>query len=86
MKRVVPSTHTSLVFSVWLCQWSSVMSCVVLEKERMLPVLLELLDTNNDVELRPLTGLLRNLARHSSNKDLMGETRGKGNVYRDTFA
>uniref|UniRef100_A0A8C6WIR9 Plakophilin 3b n=1 Tax=Neogobius melanostomus TaxID=47308 RepID=A0A8C6WIR9_9GOBI len=50
-------------------RWPSVMSCVVLEQERMLPILLDLLDTNNDTELKPLTGLLRNLARHASNKD-----------------
>uniref|UniRef100_A0A3Q3X556 Uncharacterized protein n=1 Tax=Mola mola TaxID=94237 RepID=A0A3Q3X556_MOLML len=52
-------------------RWSSVLSGVVVEQERMLPILLDLLDTNNDMELRPLTGLLRNLARHSSNKDHM---------------
>lgn len=50
-------------------RWSSVMSNVVIEQERMLPTLLDLLDTNNDMELRPLTGLLRNLARHATNKD-----------------
>lgn len=56
-----------------LCQWSAVLSGVVTEQERMLPILLDLLDTDSDVELRPLTGLLRNLARHSSNKDHMGK-------------
>lgn len=45
-----------------------------MEQERMLPILLDMLDTNSDMELRPLTGLLRNLARHSSNKDHMGRT------------
>lgn len=55
-------------------RWSSVLSGVVLEQERMLPILLDLLDTNNDTELRPLTGLLRNLARHSTKKDQMGMT------------
>ncbi|XP_070762875.1 plakophilin-3-like [Enoplosus armatus] len=55
-------------------RWSSVLSGVVLEQERMLPILLDLLDTNSDVELRPLTGLLRNLARHSSNKDHMAKS------------
>lgn len=39
----------------------------------MLPILLDLLDTSNELELRPLTGLLRNLARHCSNKDHMGK-------------
>uniref|UniRef100_A0A3B4B7J7 Uncharacterized protein n=1 Tax=Periophthalmus magnuspinnatus TaxID=409849 RepID=A0A3B4B7J7_9GOBI len=55
-------------------RWPSVLTCVVLEQERMLPILLELLDSNNDTELKPLTGLLRNLARHASNKDHLGET------------
>ncbi|XP_074515598.1 plakophilin-3-like isoform X2 [Sebastes fasciatus] len=50
-------------------RWASVLSGVVTEQERMLPILLDLLDTNSDMELRPLTGLLRNLARHSTNKD-----------------
>ncbi|XP_038556729.1 plakophilin-3-like isoform X2 [Micropterus salmoides] len=54
-------------------RWPSVLSGVVIEQERMLPILLDLLDTNSDVELRPLTGLLRNLARHSSNKDHMAK-------------
>lgn len=55
-----------------LSKWASVLSGVVLEQERMLPILLDLLDTNSEMELRPLTGLLRNLARHSYNKDHMG--------------
>ncbi|XP_044044730.1 plakophilin-3-like isoform X2 [Siniperca chuatsi] len=54
-------------------RWSSVLSDVVMEQEKMLPILLDLLDTNSDMELRPLTGLLRNLARHSSNKDHMAK-------------
>ncbi|XP_035484183.1 plakophilin-3-like isoform X1 [Scophthalmus maximus] len=53
--------------------WSSVMSGVVTEQERMLPILLDLLDTDSDMELRPLTGLLRNLSRHSTNKDHMAK-------------
>lgn len=59
-----------------LCQWPAVLSRVVVEQERMLPVLLDLLLTDAELELRPLTGLLRNLARHSSNKDHMGEREG----------
>lgn len=35
----------------------------------MLPVLLDLLRTNNDLELRSLTGLLRNLSRHARDKN-----------------
>lgn len=54
-------------------RWSSVLSNVVLEQERMLPILMDLLDTDSDTELRPLTGLLRNLARHSTNKDHMAK-------------
>lgn len=50
-------------------RWASVLSGVVVEQERMLPVLLDLLDTNSEMELKPLTGLLRNLARNSTNKD-----------------
>ncbi|CAJ1048672.1 plakophilin-3-like [Xyrichtys novacula] len=52
-------------------RWSSMLSWVVMDQEKMLPILLELLDTQSDSELRPLTGLLRNLARHCSNKDQM---------------
>ncbi|XP_078107461.1 plakophilin-3-like [Sander vitreus] len=55
-------------------RWSSVLSGVVVEHERMLPILLDLLDTNSDMELRSLTGLLRNLARHSTNKDHMAKS------------
>nr|XP_020441459.1 plakophilin-3-like isoform X2 [Monopterus albus] len=54
-------------------RWSSVLSRVVTEQERMLPMLLDLLDTNSDMELKPLTGLLRNLAKHSTNKDQMAK-------------
>lgn len=46
---------------------------VIIEKERMLPVLLDLLDTNSDTELRPLSGLLRNLTRHATDKQHMGK-------------
>ncbi|XP_074523121.1 plakophilin-3-like isoform X2 [Halichoeres trimaculatus] len=50
-------------------RWSAVLSCVLVDQERMLPILLDLLDTHSENELRPLTGLLRNLARHYPNKD-----------------
>ncbi|XP_032379003.1 plakophilin-3a isoform X1 [Etheostoma spectabile] len=52
-------------------RWASVLSRVALEQERMLPVLLDLLRTNNDLELRSLTGFLRNLSRHSRDKNDM---------------
>ncbi|XP_051501530.1 plakophilin-3-like isoform X2 [Myxocyprinus asiaticus] len=49
-------------------RWASVLSCVALEQERMLPVILDHLRSPTDAELRSLTGLLRNLSRHSKNK------------------
>ncbi|XP_068595566.1 plakophilin-3a [Brachionichthys hirsutus] len=52
-------------------RWASVLSRVSLEQERILPVLLDLLRTNNDLELRSLTGLLRNLSRHVKDKNDM---------------
>ncbi|KTF78767.1 hypothetical protein cypCar_00022542 [Cyprinus carpio] len=52
-------------------RWASVLSRVALEQERMLPVILDLLRSPTDAELRSLTGLLRNLSRHCKNKDDM---------------
>ncbi|XP_047437002.1 plakophilin-3-like isoform X2 [Mugil cephalus] len=52
-------------------RWASVLSCVVIEQERMLPILLDMLDTNSEMEMKPLTGLLRNLARHATDKEHM---------------
>lgn len=67
--------NTSVEFPFLLVyQWASVLSWVALEQERMLPVVLDLLQTQKDQEMRSLTGLLRNLSRHSRNKDDMGET------------
>ncbi|CAI5646477.1 unnamed protein product [Oreochromis niloticus] len=54
-------------------RWASVLCMVIIEKERMLPVLLDLLDTNSDTELRPLSGLLRNLTRHATDKQHMAK-------------
>uniref|UniRef100_A0A667ZST2 Plakophilin 3a n=1 Tax=Myripristis murdjan TaxID=586833 RepID=A0A667ZST2_9TELE len=50
-------------------RWASVLSRVALEQERMLPVLLDLLRHNNDLELRSLTGFFRNLSRHAVDKN-----------------
>lgn len=47
---------------------------VIIEKERMLPILLDRLDTISDTELRPLSGLLRNLTRHATDKQHMGKS------------
>ncbi|XP_035768650.1 uncharacterized protein LOC102777012 [Neolamprologus brichardi] len=55
-------------------RWASVLSMVIIEKERMLPILLDRLDTNSDTELRPLSGLLRNLTRHATDKQHMGKS------------
>ncbi|KAJ8002523.1 hypothetical protein DPEC_G00159790 [Dallia pectoralis] len=52
-------------------RWAGVLSRVALDQERMLPVLLDKLRTNNDMELRSLTGFLRNLSRHASDKNAM---------------
>ncbi|KAL6112634.1 pkp3 [Pungitius sinensis] len=54
-------------------RWASVLCSVVVEQERMLPILLDLLDTHSDMELRPLTGLLRNVSRHSASKEHMAK-------------
>uniref|UniRef100_A0A8C2K8V2 Plakophilin 3a n=1 Tax=Cyprinus carpio TaxID=7962 RepID=A0A8C2K8V2_CYPCA len=52
-------------------RWASILSRVALEQSRMLPVVLDLLRTNNDIELRSLTGFLRNLTRHAKDKNDM---------------
>uniref|UniRef100_A0A672S107 Plakophilin-3-like n=1 Tax=Sinocyclocheilus grahami TaxID=75366 RepID=A0A672S107_SINGR len=52
-------------------RWASILSCVALEQNRMLPVIMDLLRTNNDLELRSLTGFLRNLSRHAKDKNDM---------------
>ncbi|KAJ3593107.1 hypothetical protein NHX12_005444 [Muraenolepis orangiensis] len=55
-------------------RWPWVLSYVILEQERMLPLLLELLDTHSELEMKPLTGLLRNLARHARDKNHMAKS------------
>ncbi|CAL8404397.1 unnamed protein product [Boreogadus saida] len=55
-------------------RWPGVLSYVILEQERMLPLLLELLDTRSEEEMRPLTGLLRNLACHARDKSHMAKS------------
>nr|XP_057931105.1 plakophilin-3a isoform X1 [Doryrhamphus excisus] len=52
-------------------RWAAVLSRVAMDQERMLPVLLDLLRTNNDLELRSITGFLRNLSRHAKDKNYM---------------
>ncbi|XP_060891534.1 plakophilin-3a isoform X2 [Labrus mixtus] len=55
-------------------RWASVLSQVALDKERVQPVVMDRLRTERDLELRSLTGFLRNLSRHSSNKEAMATT------------
>ncbi|XP_061678746.1 plakophilin-3a isoform X2 [Syngnathoides biaculeatus] len=52
-------------------RWASVLSRVAMDQERMVPVLLDLLRSNNDLELRSVTGFLRNLSRHAKDKNHM---------------
>ncbi|KAJ8333886.1 hypothetical protein SKAU_G00412050 [Synaphobranchus kaupii] len=52
-------------------RWASVLSRVAMEQERMLPLVLDLLRTHNDLELRSLTGFMRNLSRHARDKNDM---------------
>ncbi|XP_051978873.1 plakophilin-3a isoform X2 [Xyrauchen texanus] len=52
-------------------RWASILSRVALEQQRMLPVILDLLRTNSDLELRSLTGFIRNLSRHARDKNDM---------------
>ncbi|XP_074534440.1 plakophilin-3a [Halichoeres trimaculatus] len=52
-------------------RWASVLSRVAMEQERVQPVVIDRLKTERDVELRSLTGFLRNLTRHTINKDNM---------------
>uniref|UniRef100_A0A8C1SUC0 Plakophilin 3a n=1 Tax=Cyprinus carpio TaxID=7962 RepID=A0A8C1SUC0_CYPCA len=52
-------------------RWASILSHVALEQNKMLPVILDLLGTNNNLELRSLTGLLRNFSRHAKDKNDM---------------
>ncbi|CAJ1056523.1 plakophilin-3a isoform X1 [Xyrichtys novacula] len=52
-------------------RWPSVLSRVALEQERVQPVVMDRLRTERDLELRSLTGFLRNLSRHAINKEAM---------------
>ncbi|KAK3526030.1 hypothetical protein QTP70_012777 [Hemibagrus guttatus] len=52
-------------------RWPSILSCVALERDRMLTTVLEKLNAPNDLELRSLTGFLRNLSRHCRDKNAL---------------
>ncbi|XP_041652649.1 plakophilin-3a isoform X2 [Cheilinus undulatus] len=52
-------------------RWASVLSRVALEQDRVQPVVMDRLRTERDLELRSLTGFLRNLSRHATNKESM---------------
>lgn len=48
---------------------------MALDKERMLPTILDIVPRSaKDAELRSLTGFLRNLSRHTDDKDEMGQS------------
>ncbi|XP_036391642.1 plakophilin-3-like [Megalops cyprinoides] len=49
-------------------RWAMVLSRVALEQERMLPVVVDHLRSHSDLELRSITGFLRNLSRHAKDK------------------
>ncbi|KAK5867265.1 hypothetical protein PBY51_011774 [Eleginops maclovinus] len=52
-------------------RWASLLSLVALEQQRILSVVQHRMQTSNDLELRSLTGLLRNLSRHVRDKNDM---------------
>ncbi|XP_035763032.1 plakophilin-3-like [Neolamprologus brichardi] len=55
-------------------RWPAVLSDMALDKERMLPTILDIVPRSaKDAELRSLTGFLRNLSRHTDNKDEMAK-------------
>lgn len=66
------STSYLNCLSLFVPQWASVLSLVALEQERILPQVQNRMQTSNDLELRSLTGFLRNLSRHARDKNDMG--------------
>ncbi|XP_017261486.1 plakophilin-3a isoform X2 [Kryptolebias marmoratus] len=48
---------------------ASMLANWAIENERIVPTLIDLMRTEREMELRSLTGLLRNLSRHADNKD-----------------
>ncbi|RVE71757.1 hypothetical protein OJAV_G00054750 [Oryzias javanicus] len=52
-------------------RWPSVMSSVAENQQKMIPTILDGLKSESESELRSITGLLRNLSRHSTNKESM---------------
>lgn len=64
-----------VMFELCLCdaQRAALLANWALEYEHIQPTLIELMRTERDMELRSLTGLLRNLSRHSENKDAIGQ-------------
>uniref|UniRef100_A0A3B4GUE3 Plakophilin 3 n=1 Tax=Pundamilia nyererei TaxID=303518 RepID=A0A3B4GUE3_9CICH len=55
-------------------RWPAVLSDMALDKERMLPTIVDMVPRSaKDTELRSLTGFLRNLSRHTDDKDDMAK-------------
>ncbi|XP_023811506.1 plakophilin-3 isoform X2 [Oryzias latipes] len=53
-------------------RWPGVLSSFA-EQKKIIPTIIKLLNTERTMELRSLTGFLRNLARHTSSKDDMAK-------------
>uniref|UniRef100_A0A3P9H2X3 Plakophilin 3 n=1 Tax=Oryzias latipes TaxID=8090 RepID=A0A3P9H2X3_ORYLA len=53
-------------------RWPGLLSSIA-EQKQIIPTIIKLLKTERIMELRSLTGFLRNLARHTSNKDDMAK-------------
>ncbi|XP_026031390.1 plakophilin-3a isoform X2 [Astatotilapia calliptera] len=55
-------------------RWPAVLSDMALDKERMVPTIIDMVPRSaKDAELRSLTGFLRNLSRHTDDKDDMAK-------------
>lgn len=72
---LIKANEPRFVFELRLCaaQRAALLANWALEYEHIQPTLIELMRTERDMELRSLTGLLRNLSRHSENKDAIGQ-------------
>ncbi|XP_024137523.1 plakophilin-3a isoform X2 [Oryzias melastigma] len=79
--RTPDTTHTSREAAAGALQnlthgdlrWPSVLSDFAEEKHKMIPTILDRLKTEQDSELRSITGFLRNLSRNTKNKDSMAQ-------------
>ncbi|XP_038147218.1 plakophilin-3-like isoform X2 [Cyprinodon tularosa] len=65
---IIPEGNCCIAMKVCVCnpQWAAQLSVFAVEQRKILPKLMDLLRTDRNKELLSLTGLLRNLARHSN--------------------